>query len=97
MYLISTLAYLSFFFFRQIALRALSERLSKVEQVPWPSAADDSKHSEKGKSVSIVMPQILAHHQSSTPNVSSVKLPSSAGTEAEKLTIGTGSSQSPPN
>lgn len=85
-----------FIHFRQIALRALSERLSKVEQVSWPSTAEDAKHSDKSKSISITMPQILAHHQSSavTPNISSVKLPSSSGTETENLIIGPGNNQS---
>lgn len=84
-----------FYFLRQIALRALSERLSKVEQVPWPSASDEAKHSDKSKTVSITMPQILAHHQSSAlmPHITSVKLSSSTGVETDKLTTSTESRQ----
>lgn len=76
---------------RQIALRALSERLSKVEQVSWPSTADDTKHSDKNKTVSISMPQILSHHQTSTltPSIISTKMPSGSGTEVENLLIET--------
>lgn len=45
------------------------------------------------------MPQILAHHQSSTmtPTISSVKVPSNSGSEAEKIIVGTVNSPSPSN
>ncbi|XP_035221827.1 uncharacterized protein LOC118194739 [Stegodyphus dumicola] len=70
---------------RQIALRALSERLSKVEQVSWLSAVDEVK-SDKSKNVSITIPPILAHHQSSlSSNINSSKV-ETAHEEMEKAT-----------
>ncbi|XP_054721370.1 transmembrane protein 115-like [Uloborus diversus] len=71
---------------RQIALRALSERLSKVEQVPWPSTADESKLPEKSKSVSIMMPPVLAHHQNTLlTSTNPEKSQSKPSPETEKL------------
>ncbi|GIX86909.1 transmembrane protein 115 [Caerostris extrusa] len=50
---------------RQIALRALSERLNKVEQVSWPSTVDETRTADKNKSVGITMPPAFSEHQSS--------------------------------
>ncbi|CAL1269697.1 unnamed protein product [Larinioides sclopetarius] len=50
---------------RQIALRALSERLNKVEQVSWPSTLEETKTPDKSKSVGITMPPAFSDHQTS--------------------------------
>ncbi|XP_076351805.1 transmembrane protein 115 [Tachypleus tridentatus] len=55
---------------RQIALKALSERLSKQDQSAWPSLVDDDRSTEtkedRGKKVTIAMPP-TSPHQNSLP------------------------------
>ncbi|GFW26049.1 transmembrane protein 115 [Trichonephila clavipes] len=49
----------------QIALRALSERLNKVEQVSWPSTLEETKTPDKNKAMNITMPPIFSDNQGS--------------------------------
>lgn len=71
---------------RQIALRALTERLSKVEQPAWPSLTEeDPKNLEdKGKHVTIAIPPVPQHSSptslTNTASTTSTKEESSAKT-----------------
>lgn len=76
-------------FFRQIALRALSERLNKVEPSPWPLVPDVGKYAEKSKSINLTMPPVLSPHQSSPtlPTNSSKSQSTVNSDEINRITI----------
>ncbi|XP_015928619.1 transmembrane protein 115 [Parasteatoda tepidariorum] len=78
---------------RQIALRALSERLSKVESSPWPLIPDVSKYAEKSKSVNLTMPPILSPHQSSTALATNSKPQTAHSDETARITTHPSSEQ----
>ncbi|KAG8179511.1 hypothetical protein JTE90_005260 [Oedothorax gibbosus] len=69
---------------RQIALRALSERLNKVEQVSWPATRGEGKSSDKSKSTEIAMP-LLDHHQSSSSASESLVSQSEHSVDVERI------------